>query len=347
MGSKLSGIILGGLVGFSLAVGNGHAQAVPPADTTSYMVTDFESPEPLNTPLYGYWFNYTDQNSSTAVDSIHGNSTLTSFDSTGAYFRDTLGYPDARTFPRGHTGDSGTHCLRFGYALGNRSLSCGGICTYPPYVGFGVTFTTNADTLDLTGATSISFWAKADTAPLALNTSFATVDTTTNASDYGQAFTIDTTWKLYSITLKPSVDFKQPSYSAHKPFELTHAKGLGFNVSAGGNAAHLVNGLLIDDVSIQNWKYVDPTITDRVRPLDPARGQGGIRIRKSGNLILVSLPEAYRHKSGSVQAVDAHGRVLARTGFAPNAGTVSLGLAGSETRKAGTFIRVIVDRISR
>lgn len=320
-----------------------HASAGK-ADTSEYMMTDFESGQILGTPLNGYWYNYTDRNTATAIDTVFGNSRITSFDSSGFPFTDSMGFYDARTFPVGRAGDSGTHSLRIAYALGDRKLSCGGTCSYDPYIGFGMRFTTMADTLNLTGATAITFWAKSEDSTVVMDISVGTRDTTTGASDYSQSFTIGKEWKQYEIRLVPSADFKQPAWAARKPFNLAVATGVNFGISLGANAGRPVNGVLVDDLAIQHWEYVDPnTIPDALVHRDAAAFGRALRSRPIEGGMRITLPEAYAMKRGRIEAVDARGFLLGAKAFSPRMGEVDLRLPLG--RSSGRImLRIVTER---
>jgi hypothetical protein len=246
-----------------------RAQDVVP-DTTNYNMSDFEISNPMSTPLNGFWFTYGDRLTPTEIDTVMGNSRITSFDSSsGGPLYDSLYNYDERTFPVGRSGVAGSRSMRFAYELGDRRLSCGAACTYDPYVGFGLTFTTMMDTagyniLDLTGATAISFWAKAEKDSIMVNFSVGTKDTTPNTSDYGKTLKITgPEWKKYTISLVEPTGMTQPSWATKKSFDLKRATGIGFGINRGTNSLLPSNTLFIDDVVIENWQYVDPTVAVR------------------------------------------------------------------------------------
>lgn len=309
------------------------------ADTADYVMSDFEAGM-LDTPLWGYWYVFTDRNTATAVDTVYGNSFLTTFDSTGFPLFDTLGFPDAKTFPPGYN-ESSTRALRFGYSLGDRKLSCGAACLYEPYVGFGVGFTTRFDTLDLTGATGIAFWAKADSAPLVMNVSVATKDSVATAADYAKRISVDTAWKRFVIPLAAGPDFLQPTWSPKKPFRPSQVKGMGFGISRGENTGHPANAVTIDDLTILGWKFVEPDIV--IDPSSTRRSAmpGALRltVTREGGRAHIRLPARYAGMRGEVEAVDASGRVRARQSFGATMSEVTLEF-GSGAVPAGIQYRV-------
>lgn len=289
-----TGLILGA-AGLACGAASVSAQATP----GDWVVNDFESGS-LGTPMGGFWYFFTDKNSATAVDTVFGNSVLTSVDEFGFPFSDSLGQPDARTFPPGRNAAS-TRSLKFGYALGDRPLSCGAACTFAPYVGFGLGFSTMTPTLDFSTSGGIAFWARAEKDSIVLNVSIAAEDTTTGAPDYSQRFVIDTTWKRYTIKLVASTEFKQPPYGPRKPFNATLVKAMNFGVNRGENNVVTENALFLDDLVVIGWEYVDPT---GVRRPTAHRGATRLDLSGRGGRMRFVVPG----QQGKGRAVDASGR---------------------------------------
>lgn len=277
------GLILAALAAAVLgSAGKAGARATAvAADTDAYMMSDFEGDEPLRTPLQGYWYFGDDRYTGTSNDMIPGNSAITSFDYLGNPLRDSSGGYDTASFPLGRGGEPGSRSLRFAYALGTRRLSCGGSCTYDPFVDAGLVFANAPDTLDLTGATAISFWARSDSDTVYAQVAWGTRDSLADAPDYARIFAIGPEWRKYSLRPEPSEDFKQPERGARKPFMPSQSYGLIFGVNRGLNSAAPVNALRIDDVAIEGWAYPEP-VPDGIRRRDsgnPARKRGRFRMR--------------------------------------------------------------------
>jgi hypothetical protein len=271
-----------------LAAGEVRAQAA--VDTNNTVIADFES-NLQSTMWNGYWYHFDDANSVSAADStLYGNSVITSLDSLGNPFYDTSGYYDKRTYPLGHTGEADSHSSRMAFKLGDRLLSCGAACSYQPYVGWGLVLTTYrfnpADTFDLTGATAISFWAKSDTDTVTVDYSLFIRDTS-NAPDYSQAIKIGPQWTKYTISLNPATTkLQQPTWAAKKPFDLRHVAGMGFGFNRGENSKFPTNGMSIDDITIENWKYVEPPIIDGIRSWSRASAsRAGYRLQIKGSQV--------------------------------------------------------------
>jgi hypothetical protein len=311
-------------------------------DSLDYVMTDFNNRQ-QTTPFNGYWYIYNDNKEKSFADSlVNGNSSITSFDSSGYAFVDSVGYPDARTFPNDRKG-ADTYCLKFGFKLGDRKLACGGTCNYAPHVGFGTGFTTMADTLDLTGSKGISFWAKADFTPLVVSVSVPITDTGAATAAYAQRFSLDTTWKMYTIKLIPSADFAQPSYSAKSPFVISRVKGMAFSINAGDNAKYPVNAMYVDDVTILKWKYVDPyeeVVSNRMAQKSQMAKSWISIIRISENQVEIALPSVYTGRSGKIEAVDVKGKILAQATFAAERSNNQIDLTLPEARALGWHFRI-------
>lgn len=297
---RLNGLILStaiaaivGATGGTAQAASAKAQARAYADTANVSLATFDYGRG-GTNWGGYWFQYSDVNSVSAADStLMGNSYFTYADSaTGnPYPNDTItGDYDKRTFPVDRSGDTTLHSYHMGFALGTRNLSCGTACSYAPYIGWGMNFTYKPapdDTIDLTGSTGISFWAKADTDTVTVSFSVSTLDT----AGYSQEFHIGPTWAKYTCKLVASADFKQPSYVTQKPFKPSLATGIGWNFNRGSNAKHPTNGIIMDDVLIEHWTEYPPE-DDAVRPVARASAaHAGWRLQVQGSQIRLVRPD--------------------------------------------------------
>lgn len=294
-----SGLFLG-VAGIAGLASPASAQTAP----ADWIVNDFEMGT-LSTPMNGFWYFFTDRNSATEIDTVMGNSSITSISESGTPFYDTVTFePDARTFPPGR--DSTTkRALKFGYTLGDRRLGCGALCTYDPYVGFGLGFSTMTNTLDFSTSGGIAFWARAEKDSIIVNVSIGAEDTTVGAPDYSQRFKIDTVWKRYVINLVASDDFKQPAWGPRKPFNATLVKSMNFGVNRGENSVVTENALLVDDLVVIGWEYVDPSSVRR-----PLAGRAAARMdfSRSGGRVRYLVPG----QAGKGLTVDISGRVHLR-----------------------------------
>jgi hypothetical protein len=268
-----------------------------------------------------------------ANDSVTpGNSLLTTF----ASHED----PDSMQFVPGHD-TSSLYAFKLGYQLGTVRLGCGGTCTYAPHVGLAIGFSQNWDPLDLTGATHITFWAKADDS-VKISVSIGMRDTVPALASYAQFFTIDTTWKKYSIELKASSVFTLPNWVTPVPFDVSRANAIGFSISKDDNLAHPDNALYVDDVEIVNWVYTSWVDPAGIAKWNRKGGRAdGLRARITGDVALVRLPAALLGKSGMIEALDATGRNVGHSAFGPQAMDVSMKVPGASSKSAGLYFRAI------
>lgn len=344
MRMNYSGWAMGAALFLAISAQDAAAQADTTSDTTDYEVSNFNS-RMLDTPWWGFWYTFTDRLTKTADTSIMGNSYFSNLDSTGSPIYDSLGWPDSTIFPRGRSGDSLDYALRYSWVLGDRPLSCGDSCTYAPYLGFGMGFTSQgAGILNLRGSAHITFWAKSDSADLVF--SVAVTDSNTATEDYSRRFTVDNTWKKYDIPLVASALFAQPPYANPKtPFDPTILKGLNFGINKTENPERHINGLTLDDIFIEDWKFVDPMyvppVDDPIRVAPRAQsGSGRLTIQRSGDLLRLRLPSAYADKQGTVEAMDATGRVLGKVDFGRQAGELVMRLPGSALANSRIFYQI-------
>lgn len=296
--------------------------------TKVFTIIDFESRQIQSTlSVYGGAFA---DNSELAPDTVtYGNSMLTTFSG----HED----PDSSLWVQGYREESSS-ALQMGYQLGTVRLGCGEDCTYAPHVGIAIGFSPEYDPIELTGATHITFWAKGRDS-LTMSVSIGMRDSVTSPADYSQSFTIDTTWKKYSIKLEPSVDFKLPTWVPQIPFDVVRVNSISFGINKDENPNHLDNALFLDDVEIVNWElsYVSGIFKH-------GRNAGqvhGLRARLSGDVAYVRLPSSLFGKSGVIEAMDATGRKIGQTAFGPQAQDVSLTVPGASAKSAGLFFRAI------
>ncbi len=291
-----------------------------------FRIIDFESNQ-VQSILHAYGGTYTD-NGETANDSVtSGNSILTTFQ-----FHDD---PDSLYWVPGYS-DSSSYAFKLGYQLGTVLLGCGTGCTYPPHVGVNFRFFT--DSMDLSTATHLTFWAKADDS--------LKVDVTVGMREenpdprYSQLFVIDTAWKKYSIELKPSADFALPSWAPERPFNVAAVEAIGFSISKGNNPDTIGNALYIDDIEIVNWEYIPPDIDVKTRGQALRRGARNLEARIAGGIAYVRIPERLAGRTGIVEAMDAQGRKLGQAAFGPQVSEVGLKLPGAGTSGAGLYFRL-------
>ena len=257
-----------GLLAAALAFGAAGAKA------QSTKVEDFESKTTMNL-LGGFWYFYDDRTDS-------GSSVITTADS-------VTGFWDTTTFAAGAQGSASA--IKLGFRFGAKDPKCGGTCTYSPMVGMGTNLMSGGG-LDLTGATAISFWAKAD-APLKLVFSVGTTEIKDNGN-YAKLIPVSSSWSKYTVSLAPGAELKQPAWAKKVTFNPKECFSLGWQVSKSDNAGMAGSALYVDDVTVENW----------VPPLDPS---SLLRVSRGGSMRNgAQSPQAFTGRDG--KRVDAMGR---------------------------------------
>jgi hypothetical protein len=274
------------------------SQATAQAEAT--LLSEFETPGAWNTQGSA-WYCFSDKTNG-------GESAVTTADSLFNW--------DAAAMAPGADGSSGS--LKVGFRFGATLPSCGTGCTYPAQVGIG---TNMAGALDITGATAISFWAKAD-APMAVSLGMGTTEVTDNGN-FTRLVPITAAWTRYVVALS---DLTQPDWASPVAFDPAHVLSLGFGISKGDNPSLSAGSFYLDNVAIEGW----------APPMDPSRIlSAGHRAAGTGtwvkeNRLTVEIPAHYAGKPGMVTAVDSKGALLGREGFPAGSGKVEMRLPGKQ-----------------
>jgi hypothetical protein len=293
-----------------------------------FKIIDFESSQ-IQSTLGVYGGTYADNSERNNDTVTYGNSLLTTF----PMHED----PDSTLWVSGRNEESFT-AMQMGYQLGTVMLGCGDKCEYPPHVGLSIGFSSEFDPIELTGATHVTFWAKGKDS-LTLNVSLGMRDSVKYPAEYSQVFVIDTTWKKYSIELKPSTVFKLPAWVAPYPFDVVRVNSIGFSINKGENPVHADNALFLDDIEIVNWVL---SFVSGINKQDRTAGRShGLRARFTGDIALVQVPSAFLGKTGVIEALDATGRKIGQAAFGPQALDVSLKVPGASAKSTGLFFRAV------
>jgi hypothetical protein len=245
----------------------GKAQAQP----LSTVISDFESSRSTNN-MGGYWYFYDDQRDS-------GSSTISTANAEMQYQWDSTTYVPG-------SGGSETG-VKLGFLLGETKPHCGIGCTYPAQVGMGTQILGGAD-LDITGATAISFWAKAD-APIKVVFTATTSDILDNGG-YAKVVSVTMDWAKYTVALSPGKDFAQPNWAIKKTFDPTHFMAVGWMIDKGINTGLTKGAFYLDNVIIDGWE--PKQFVDHVSFSAIARQNRASRIIGNGNQIYVKLAKS-------------------------------------------------------
>ncbi len=233
------------LAGMLAAALSGHAQ-------TASILDDFEAKSNQNKFLgYSYFYN----------DAADGGTSTISTSKPGAKATELLVDPTV-SFDAGYNSLS---ALKMDFTYGaNKPKSCGGTCAYGQMVGFGTQFIPGTDVatgtgtaLNLTGATAITFYAKANAAM-----KMRVEITTTNVTDFGYFrgdVSVGTDWTKLSVGLTNGLGgIAQPSWAVPVTFDPTLVQKLQFSISADDNTGLTKGTVWLDSIAVQGYKWVPP-----------------------------------------------------------------------------------------
>jgi hypothetical protein len=224
------------------------------AQAADAVLDDFEGGTNQNKFL-GYSYFYGDA-------SDGGTSTVTS----GVKGTDPNGWDvTAASFdPAGNGGSA--KALKMSFTYGANKPQCKPApCSYGQQVGYGTQFVGGTDdgkVIDLTGATSISFYAKASAA-MAMRVEFATKPVT-NFAFHRSSVSVTTAWTKFTIFLDPNnpLAVQQPTWNTVLvPLDVTQAQKLQFSVSADDNASLLPATpytVWLDDITVEGYTWNPP-----------------------------------------------------------------------------------------
>ena len=223
-----------------------------PARAADALMDDFEGGTNQN-KFGSYWYFYDDHTDG-------GTSKVTSATPTGTA---ELLFDPAVSIG---ADEKGGKAAKITYQMGPAALSCGTACEFGQYVGFGADFTPDKKALDLTGATKITYKAKAE-APTTVVIEVATTPVTSQAAPQKFAthqvtHNITTSWKTYEISLSETAltnPLKQPSWAKPPvPFDPKFVEKIAWKVSMDAATNPLKGTILIDSVLIKNYTWANP-----------------------------------------------------------------------------------------
>jgi hypothetical protein len=161
---------------------------------------------------------------------------------------------DSNSFSEGYGPSLGA--LVFGFRLGTIQPGCGPSCTFSNCLGLSTALMPYTDTVaNLTCATAITFYAKADTAMVA-----RFIVKTKNVLDFGyyqSLVTVTTEWKKHTVYLRAGADpqeLAQPTWATRSPFSIHLVEGLDIQISAEENTTLSQGQVLFDDLTIMGWR---------------------------------------------------------------------------------------------
>jgi hypothetical protein len=275
-----------------------------------FTVSDFEDRKAANHfSQYSEWAFISDADS-------HGNSVITSGDTAVS-----PSLVDSTSFASpGHNSET---CFKLAFKYGN--IRPHGdepdTSSYDPEVGLSTSmFDPDGNTsVDFTGATKVSFWAKGDKA---LKFRFAAA--TPEISDYafwGDEFSVGTAWKQVSLDFSAKT-FAQPDWkTAAVPFNIKAIKSF-FIVLSQANNPGTGGTLYIDDWTVTGWKPQEAPTALRASAGGLSRARSALS-RADGSA-RVSIPSEARNLGGTVDVYGISGKLLGRAGFGRGENEVSV-----------------------
>jgi Carbohydrate binding domain (family 11) len=253
MSSMISSNKPSGLRQGSLALAGILAAALSARAQVVSILDDFEAKSNQNKFLgYSYFYN----------DAADGGTSTISTSKPGATATELLVDP-LKSFDAGFNSPS---ALKLDFTYGaNKPKSCGGTCAYGQMVGFGTQLVPGTDVttgdgtkLDMTGATAITFYAKASAAM-----KMRVEITTTNVKDFGYFrgdVSVGTDWTKLSVGLTNGLGgIAQPSWAVPVTFDPTLTQKLQFSISADDNTGLTAGTLWLDSIAVQGYQWVPPT----------------------------------------------------------------------------------------
>ena len=290
---------------------------------TPFMVSDFEDRVAGNKlSAYSFWEFSTDADS-------HGNSVITS--------GDTAASPaaiDSSSFASPGYGGS-LSCLKMAYKYG--SIRPHGdapdTSSYDPEVGLVTQVYDESSNVgaDFTGATKVTFWARADK-----STKIRLAAATPEVLDYaywGDDFTITTAWKQYSLDFKAKT-FAQPEWAAAAvPFNIAKITEFIFVMSQANNPGP-GGTFYLDDFAVADWA---PKVAEDPTSLRPAAAaeMRGLLLSEGGASAKIALPARYRNGQGTVEVFGIAGARLGAAAYAKGDREVSVALR--QSARGGLF----------
>lgn len=258
------------------------------AQDKKFVLADFENPGPTNN-LFGYWFYYNDA-------ANQGNSRITTCDTLSGGF-------DTTSIGPGRNGSVGAG--RMGFVFGDKMPVCGDSCSYDPEVGFGTDLRSADSVADLTGATYINFWARSNHPLTVLFT--VTLLPVKDYAHYRQTITTGTEWKQYSIALKKSPQFSQPTWGKPVAWDPKQITTINWVVTKAFNKSLPSDTLMVDDIEVMEW---DPfAVSVRSAHRMPSRG---LRASHGPQGLSISIPSGMGGRGGVIRVGDLMGRELVR-----------------------------------
>lgn len=160
--------------------------------------------------------------------------------------------PDSGYFavPVAGEGYDGGNCLYVDYTFGTIDPE------YGSYLGVYIDCANDSETLDITGATELTFWAKASVA-----TKMRVKLATSNISDYGYyqvLVDVPTGWTQYTIAI---ADLEQPSWATPVSLDLSLIEAVTLELTEEENPPDISEELWLDDIVLNGIALTNTNVT--------------------------------------------------------------------------------------
>lgn len=214
--------------------------ALAPAAQGQALVDDMEGGNSIDKfgGTWGFSGDFWDKGDSKILSSVDTSLAFPFFK--GAYGG---GYPDG-------TGNAAKLQFRFGTTKPGTPPN-----TYDNFVNMTAPFAPDDGVINLTGAASISFYAKSDKAM-----QVEVVLTAANITDYayyGTMISVGSNWTKYTVKLTTGTGgLTRRPFGVVKPLDLSQAQGMQWEVNKGKNAGITAGTLWIDNLTIEGYTWV-------------------------------------------------------------------------------------------
>ncbi|MBD3242646.1 MAG: hypothetical protein GF331_18795 [Chitinivibrionales bacterium] len=228
------------------------AMGVFAATGDSAIIADLENGTNENN-FQAYWYLYDDCNdggTSSIVNAADINSTICG---DGKYeFLPTAGEGNSLGTPG--------YAAKVVYEFGANEPSCGAGCTYGQMVGIGTQLAKEGSVYDLTGATTITYWAKASAA-MTVRVEVCQTSVLNFAYHY-TTHEISTSWEQHTIILQEGLGVDQPGWNTEPvDFDLSKIEKLQWQMSA-DEGCPTSGTVWIDDIVVHGIEWVSPDLID-------------------------------------------------------------------------------------
>lgn len=249
----------------SLAVAG--AMGVFAAAGDSAVISDLESGTNENN-FQAYWYLYDDCNDG-------GTSSITNAAEVSPDICGDGKYEFLPTSGEGNSLGTSGFGAKVVYQFGDVEPSCGAGCTYGQMVGMGTQLAKEGQVYDLTGATKITYWAKA-TEAMTVRVEVCQ-STVTNFAYHRTTHTLTTSWEQYDIILQEGLGIDQPDWNeVPVAFDPSKIEKLQWQMSA-DEGCPASGTVWLDDIVVHGitWKSPDLIADDQLRTAGTAASLTG------------------------------------------------------------------------